>query len=71
MFCAGAHGMGVLRSFAIRKEFEAFCGFFENAKERRSVLSWMRSDSEYADPYLDCCSKSSRFLATASTTPTV
>lgn len=50
----GAHGMGVLRSFAIRKEFEAFCGFFENAKERRPVLSWLRTDSEPADPYLDC-----------------
>jgi hypothetical protein len=46
--------MGVLRSFAIRREFEAFCSFFENAKERRSVLSWLRTESESADPYLDC-----------------
>ena len=46
--------MGVLRSFAIRKEFEAFCSFFQNAKERRSVLSWLRSDIESADPYFDC-----------------
>ena len=50
----GAHAMGVLRSFAIRKEFEAFCTLFQNAKERRSVLSWLRSDSDSADPYLDC-----------------
>jgi hypothetical protein len=52
--CTGAHAMGVLRSFAIRKEFDAFCGFFQNAKERRSVLSWLHTGSESADPYLDC-----------------
>ena len=64
----GAHGMGVLRAFAIRKEFEAFCSFFDSAKERRSVLSWLRKDSESADPYTppnltsthDVCTKSPR-----------
>jgi hypothetical protein len=49
--------MGVLRSFAIRREFEIFCSFFENANENRPLNEWMRRDSESADPYLNCLQK--------------
>lgn len=53
-FTSWAHGMGVLRSFAIRKEFESFCSFFKIANERRPALYWLSSQPESADPYLDC-----------------
>jgi hypothetical protein len=46
--------MGVLRSFAIRKEFESFCSIFKIANERRPALYWWRSEPESADAYLDC-----------------
>jgi hypothetical protein len=49
----GGHGMGALRSFAIRREFELFCNFFSIAKENRPLSKWFSEDLEASDPYLD------------------
>jgi hypothetical protein len=49
----GGHGMGALRSFAIRREFDHFCNFFSIAKENRPLVKWFSEDLEASDPYMN------------------